>query len=98
MDQARGIDVARIRRGDGEAVADAMQSLWTLANGIGRTQAASPIDPVGTFAATPPSPRLGMRRVITDSTTAVWGGVIAGGGANVVQAWFNGTNWTVTGA
>jgi len=30
-----------------------------------------------------------------DSTTAVWGAVIAGGGAYRVLAYYNGTNWTV---
>ena len=33
--------------------------------------------------------------VVTDSNTAVWGATIAGGGSNVVLAFYNGTNWTV---
>lgn len=35
---------------------------------------------------------------VTDSNTATWGATIAGGGANNVIAFFNGTNWTVMGA
>lgn len=40
---------------------------------------------------------LGMRAIITDSNTVVWGAVIAGLGADTVLAWFNGTDWTVIG-
>jgi hypothetical protein len=32
---------------------------------------------------------------VTDSTTAVWGVTITGGGSNHVQAYCDGTNWTV---
>jgi hypothetical protein len=39
----------------------------------------------------------GAIAVVTDSNTAVWGANIAGGGANVVQAFCNGSNYTVTG-
>jgi hypothetical protein len=39
----------------------------------------------------------GMIAYVTDSTTAVWGATVAGGGANVVLVWSNGTNWTVVG-
>lgn len=35
---------------------------------------------------------------VTDSNTATWGATIAGGGANNVLAFFNGTNWTVAAA
>lgn len=34
---------------------------------------------------------------IIDSTTATWGAVITGGGANHVLAYCDGTNWTVAG-
>lgn len=37
----------------------------------------------------------GMLVPVTDSSTATWGATIAGGGANRVLAYFNGTNWTV---
>lgn len=33
---------------------------------------------------------------VTDSATAVWGATITGGGGNVVEAFSNGTNWTVS--
>jgi hypothetical protein len=38
-----------------------------------------------------------MIAAINNSTTNVWGAVIAGGGANSVLAFYNGTNWTVIG-
>ena len=37
----------------------------------------------------------GQLAVVSDSTTAVWGAIITGGGANVVLAFCNGTNWKV---
>jgi hypothetical protein len=40
---------------------------------------------------------LGMTFVVTDSNTNVWGAAVAGGGANTVLVWSNGTNWTVIG-
>ncbi len=40
----------------------------------------------------------GMLACINNSTTATWGATIAGGGANTVIGFFNGTNWTVMGA
>lgn len=56
------------------------------------------IAPAYAFAAIPASRQvLGGQVAVTDSTTAVWGAVIAGGGANTVLAWWNGANWTVTG-
>lgn len=47
------------------------------------------------FAGLPASPVEGMLVAVTDSNTAVWGAVIAGGGANHVLAYYNGTAWTV---
>jgi hypothetical protein len=44
-----------------------------------------------------PTASAGMLAYVTDSTTAVWGANIAGGGANKVLAFYNGTNWTVAG-
>lgn len=42
------------------------------------------------------SPTLeGVTRPVSDSNTAVWGAVIAGGGSNHVLAYCNGTAWTV---
>jgi hypothetical protein len=50
-----------------------------------------------TFANRPTGAELteGMLITITDSNTATWGATIAGGGANRVLAYYNGTNWTV---
>lgn len=53
--------------------------------------------PSQTFANLPSHPAEGQLRGITDSTTAVWGDVIAGGGALHVLGYFNGTAWTVAG-
>ena len=50
------------------------------------------------YANLPAVPATGMVAVITDSSTATWGATIAGGGANTVLAWYNGTDWTVIGA
>lgn len=50
-----------------------------------------------TFDELPPAPNLYQQAVISDSTTAVWGAVIAGGGGNLVLAFYNGTDWTVIG-
>lgn len=50
------------------------------------------------FASLPAAPVEGMLVPVTNSTTATWGATIAGGGANHVLAYYNGTNWTVAGA
>lgn len=49
------------------------------------------------FASVPATPVEGMLVGVTDSNTAAWGANIAGGGANHVLAYYNGTNWTVAG-
>ena len=52
----------------------------------------------GSFAfASLPTAATGMMATVTDSNTATWGATIAGGGANNVQARYNGANWTVVG-
>lgn len=51
--------------------------------------------PVSTYAGRPTAPPEGMFAIFTDSNTAAWGATIAGGGANRVLGYFNGTNWTV---
>lgn len=73
-----------VRLADDSADAD-LQLRATQHNGI-------------TFANVPGTPVAGMTVYITDSSTATWGATIAGGGANKVLAWYNGTNWTVAGA
>ena len=51
------------------------------------------------FASLPGSPVRGMQYVVTDATVNTWGAVVsAGGGTDVVLAWYNGTAWTVIGA
>jgi len=44
-----------------------------------------------------PTAAVGMMAVVTNSNTVTWGATIAGGGANAVLAFYNGTNWTVAG-
>lgn len=44
-----------------------------------------------------PTATEGMLVAVTDSNTSTWGATIAGGGANHVLAYYNGTNWTVAG-
>lgn len=53
------------------------------------------IDPPATFANLPIDPTVGQLATVSDSSTAVWGAVIAGGGANQVLGHFNGSVWTV---
>jgi hypothetical protein len=48
------------------------------------------------FAALP-IPVIGTIAVVTDSTVAALGAVVAGGGASTVLCWWNGSNWTVIG-
>lgn len=48
------------------------------------------------FAALPAAVE-GTVASITDGSTNVWGAVVAGGGANHVLIFYNGTNWTVIG-
>lgn len=50
-----------------------------------------------TFAALPAARGIGTLAYITDSTVNTWGATIAGGGANKVLGWWNGTHWTVCG-
>lgn len=49
---------------------------------------------VGTLAACGPSTE-GAMQPVTDATTNTWGATVAGGGANHVLAYCDGTNWTV---
>lgn len=37
----------------------------------------------------------GARAYVTDSTVSTFGATVAGGGANQVPVWSNGTNWLV---
>jgi hypothetical protein len=50
-----------------------------------------------TFVNLPAIPVEGMLVGVTDSTTNVWGAVIAGGGTNHVLGYYDGTSWTVAG-
>lgn len=48
-----------------------------------------------TVAALPGSPQQGMIVYITDSNTATFNATVAGGGSNIVLAFYDGTNWKV---
>lgn len=61
----------------------------------GQLSAASVRGNAVTFANLPAAPVEGMLAAVTDSTVNTWGTVIAGGGANHVLAYYNGTNWIV---
>lgn len=50
---------------------------------------------VGYAFASLPAASAGTIAYVTDSNTATWGATIAGGGANGIMAFYNGTNWTV---
>lgn len=54
-----------------------------------------PSSQVYAFADLPASPALGDRVLVTDSNTATFNATVAGGGANVIPAFWNGTNWKV---
>jgi hypothetical protein len=51
-----------------------------------------------TYSNRPSTPAAGMVIYVTDSNTATWGATIAGGSTFNVLGWYNGTNWTVSGA
>ena len=53
------------------------------------------IPPAVAFASLPFAPVVGTLRTVTDANTAVWGATVAGGGANQILAFFNGSVWTV---
>jgi hypothetical protein len=49
-----------------------------------------------TVATLPGAPVQGDTAIVTDSNTAVYNATVAGGGANIVEVFYNGTNWKVT--
>lgn len=54
----------------------------------------------GTVFSGLPAPSVSTRgqiRCVTDSTVNTFGATVAGGGANTVLCWCNGTHWTVIG-
>lgn len=63
-------------------------------DGFGSFASYVKIAPV-TVANLPASPTEGMLVPVTDSNTSTFNAVIAGGGAQHVLAFYNGTNWTV---
>lgn len=78
-----------------------LQALQAIAQAINKAvveiSGVLPDVDVSTYANLPSSPVEGMLRGVSDSNTAVWGATIAGGGANHVLAYYNGSAWTVSG-
>lgn len=50
---------------------------------------------VTTVAGLPGTPYTGQRVVVTNSNTATFNAIVAGGGSSTVTVWWNGTNWVV---
>jgi hypothetical protein len=73
---------------------DVIWSRWFTQAQALINQTTAALGPVA-FADLPAAPVEGQLVVITNSTTAVWGAVIAAPGGNRVLGYFNGTNWTV---
>lgn len=95
LDGGQGIRIAQhvtIRRSASGATLEIKNGADNGFIGI-RAQSLQP-DPV-TVANLPASPVEGMLVAVTDSNTATWGATVAGGGANHVLAYYNGTNWSV---
>jgi hypothetical protein len=63
----------------------------------GQLAAASVRGNAVTVANLPAAPVEGMLCAVTDATLNTWGSVVAGGGANHVLAYYNGTAWTIAG-
>lgn len=75
---------------------DGAQTFGSAAKRWDRVYAANGVSPGAlAFASLPATPTTGMISYITDSTTAVYGATIAGGGANGVLGVYNGANWIV---
>lgn len=81
----------------GQSFLDALQAISRGINAQTQVVQANPVKSYA-FAGLPSPASIGQLAIITNSTTAAWGTIIAGGGANRVLAWFNGSNWTVVGA
>lgn len=74
-----------------------LEALNQIVLQLGAQVQATTYNPVASylFAGLPAAPGVGTLAVVTNSNTAVWGAAIAGGGANVVLAFWNGGAWTV---
>jgi hypothetical protein len=81
--------------GTGDTLRTAGQKVQANFTELYGTRASLQLTP--TAFASLPTPSEGMIASVNNSNTAVWGANIAGGGANKVLAYYNGTNWTVAG-
>lgn len=57
--------------------------------------ATAPVLSVSTVAALPASPVIGLLAVVTDATATTHHSIVAGGGANSVVVFYDGTNWRI---
>lgn len=73
----------------------ATPDLSVVRGAAGRADLASALRLVPVAFASLPTAAEGAIASVNDSSTNVWGATIAGGGANKVLAYYNGTNWTV---
>ena len=48
-----------------------------------------------TAATLPANPAVGEQWIVSDASAATFGTVVAGGGANVMPVWWNGTAWVI---
>lgn len=55
----------------------------------------APVLPVSTVAGLPGAPVQGMIAVVTDASATTHNSIVAGGGANVVVVYYDGTNWRI---
>lgn len=72
---------------------------YSARNALGITAFVMPGAPVSitplAFADLPGTPSMGTLACVNDSNVNTWGSVIAGGGTDIVLAFFDGTNWVV---
>jgi len=96
-DTATGIDANGLYVRDPAQITEYINHLPDGVNWITRLTASGPQSKAVTFAtlAACASALEGTMRAVTDSTTAVWGATITGGGTNHVLAYCDSSAWTV---
>lgn len=79
-------------------VQNGVQGIWALVNLFTRSALFGPTSltvGVSTAAGLPANPTQGDRRMVTDATSTTFNAPVAGGGANVVPVFFDGTIWRI---
>lgn len=84
--------------GNRSVLQNATQAIWAIAYALQNSfifgQASITVG-VSTVAGLPSSPTQGMRRMVTDANSSTFNAAVAGGGANIVPVFYNGTAWRV---